>query len=50
MPHLKVKFSLFTLDINNDIRFGFYMHELGVNLDGEIVRSESENSGTTSTK
>ena len=34
MPHLKVKFSLFTLkiDIKNDIRFGLYMHELHVNL------------------
>ena len=27
-----------------------YMHELGVNLDGEIVRSESENCGMISTK
>ena len=42
--------SLHLIDINNDIRFGFYMHELGVSLDGEIVRSESENSGMTSTK
>ena len=33
MPHLKANFlSLHLIDIKNDIRFGFYMHELCVNL------------------
>ena len=31
MPHLKAKFvSLHLIDIKNDIKFGFYMHELCV--------------------
>ena len=51
MPHLKANFlSLPLIDIKNDIKFGFYMHELCVNLNWEILGSESEDSGMTPTK
>ena len=46
-----MKLSPVTLiDIKNDIRFGFYMHELCVNLNWDILGSESEDGGMTSMK
>ena len=51
MSHLKVKFSLLTLNwYKNDVRFGVYMHELCVNVNWKILGSESEGSGMTSMK
>ena len=51
MPHLKSNFLyLHLIDIKNDIRFGFYVHELYVNLNWEILGSEGEDIGMTSTK